>query len=125
MKLLQTDYIDLIQLNNPKFLQDPDGPNSTIAGLNYAQKHGLIRFNGLTNHSRDVSRSGISSGVFDTILFLLSMISEADDREIARACNKRDIGVIAMKAMSCGLIRIKKNSLVTYVVGVDIVCRVL
>ena len=27
------------------------------------------------------------------------MISEADDREIARACNKHDIGVIAMKGL--------------------------
>ena len=104
LKLLQTDYIDLMQLHNPKFLPNPEDPDSAIAALDYAQKKGLIRFKGLTNHSRDVAKSGSEYGFFDTIQFPLSMISEVEDWDVAQACNEHDIGVIAMKAMSGGLI---------------------
>ena len=72
--------------------------------LTMPQKQGMIRFKGLTNHSRDIAREGIASGIFDTVQFPLSMISLPEDWEIAHECQQRDIGVIAMKAMSGGLI---------------------
>ncbi len=104
LKMLQTDYVDLMQLHNPKSLPDIDDPESPIAALDYAQKQGMIRFKGLTNHSREVARAGIASGIFDTIQFPLSMISLDEDWELAEECARHDIGVIAMKAMSGGLI---------------------
>ena len=104
LKNLQTDYVDIMQLHNPRELPDPDDPESPIAALDYAQRQGMIRFKGLTNHSREVARAGIASGIFDTIQFPLSMISLPEDWDIAAECRQRDLGVIAMKAMSGGLI---------------------
>lgn len=112
LRELKTDYVDIMQLHNPKVFPDQDDPNSPIAGLDYAKKAGMIRFAGLTNHSRDVATEAIRSGIFDTIQFPLSMISCDEDWDIAKMCRKLDIGVIAMKAMSGGLITNAKAAFV-------------
>lgn len=104
LKELNTDYIDIMQLHNPRELPDQDDPNSAIAALDSAKKAGLIRFSGLTNHSRDVVVQGLNTGIFDTIQFPLSMIAGAEDWEIAKKCRDLDVGVIAMKAMAGGMI---------------------
>ena len=65
LKSLKTDYIDILQLHNPKQLPDPDDPESTYAGLKEAQKLGMIRFIGITNHTRSIAKSYRSCKYYD------------------------------------------------------------
>lgn len=104
LRLLKTDYIDIYQLHNPASI-DYDDPDGIYAGLCEAKRKGLVRFIGLTNHRLNLALEAASSGHFDTIQFPLSMLSSDEDIKLIDECRKNDVGLIAMKAMSGGLIR--------------------
>ncbi|MGC4070631.1 MAG: aldo/keto reductase [Polyangiaceae bacterium] len=105
LKNLKTNYVDLIQLHNPEALPDPDDENSALAALRDAKKAGLVRYIGLTNHRIDVASAGARSGWFDTVQFPLSYISTERELALIELCRERDVGLIAMKALSGGLLR--------------------
>ncbi len=104
LRNLKTDYIDIYQLHNPEELPDPDKEDGLYQALLKAKEQGLIRFIGITNHRLDLALKAASSGLYDTVQFPLSSLSSDDDLSIIRECKKHDIGLIAMKAMSGGLI---------------------
>lgn len=104
LKHLRTDHVDILQLHNPKELPDPDDPNSTYAGLLEAQRKGMTRFIGITNHSLDNALAAAKSGLYDTVQFPLSAISADRDLELIKVCKEENVGVIAMKAMCGGLL---------------------
>lgn len=101
---LKTDYIDILQLHNPSNLPDPNDPDGLYAGLLEAKKKGLVRFIGITNHKISNAIEAAASGLYDTIQFPLSSLSADMDLKLIAECKKMDIGVIAMKALSGGLI---------------------
>ena len=104
LKKLRTDYIDIYQLHNPLELPDPNDPNSSYSALLEAKEKGLIRFIGITNHRLDVAMEAVKSGLYDTVQFPLSSLSSVKDLELVEECKKHDVGFIAMKALSGGLI---------------------
>ncbi|MBU3099993.1 MULTISPECIES: aldo/keto reductase [Clostridium] len=104
LKNLKTDYIDIYQLHNPDVLPDPKDPEGLYAGLLEAKKRGLIRFIGITNHKLKNAMDAAASGLYDTIQFPLCSLSSDDDLLLIKECKKRNIGLIAMKALSGGLI---------------------
>lgn len=105
LKSLRTDYIDILQLHNPRELPDPDDPESTYAGIIEAQKKGLVRFIGITNHARNTAAMAIASGLYDTLQFPLCAISDEEDFKLAERCQELNIGFIAMKALCGGLLK--------------------
>ncbi len=104
LKTLQTDYIDIYQFHNHEKLPDQDGPESLFEAMFKAKEKGLIRFIGITNHRRPVALEAVQSNLFDTIQFPLSLLATEDDLKLVEACKKADLGFIAMKALSGGLI---------------------
>jgi uncharacterized protein len=104
LKALKTDYVDILQLHNPKPVPNPDDPESAYAGLKEAQKKGLVRFAGISNHSIELATNAANSGLYDTIQFPLSSLSSDTDLTIIETCKKSNLGLIAMKAISGGLI---------------------
>lgn len=104
LRNLKTDYIDIYQLHNPPMI-DYDDPEGAYAALLEARDKGLVRFLGLTNHRLDVALDAAKSGRFDTIQFPINVLSSPDDLTMIDACRELDLGLIAMKAMSGGLIR--------------------
>lgn len=104
LKNLKTDYVDILQLHNPVTLPDPEDPEGLYAGLLEAKKKGLVRFVGITNHRIKNALEAAASGCYDTIQFPLSSLSADNDLKLIEECKKRDLGVIAMKALSGGLI---------------------
>lgn len=101
---LKTDYIDLFQLHNPGSLPNLEDPDGACQALLDAKREGLVRHIGLTNHRLDLAMKAVASGLFETVQFPLSSLSSADDLALVAACKKLDVGFIAMKAMSGGLI---------------------
>jgi aryl-alcohol dehydrogenase-like predicted oxidoreductase len=101
---LATDYIDLFQLHNPSFIPVPGGQDGLYDALVEAKKSGKIRGFGVTNHSRALVREAAESGLYETVQYPFSCLSDEGDVELARVCAERDVGFIAMKALAGGLI---------------------
>lgn len=104
LKNLKTDYVDILQLHNPGILPDPEDPEGLYAGLLEAKKKGLVRFIGITNHKIKNAMDAAASGLYDTVQFPLSSLSADIDLLLINECRERNVGLIAMKALSGGLI---------------------
>lgn len=104
LKNLRTDHVDILQLHNPKQVPDPQDPESAYAGLLEAKQKGMVRFIGITNHSIKTAIQAAESGLYDTVQFPLNSLSAEEDLQLIEVCKKGDVGVIAMKALSGGLI---------------------
>jgi predicted aldo/keto reductase-like oxidoreductase len=104
LRNLKTDYIDLYQFHNPAFCPKPgDGSGLYEAALE-AKESGKIRHIGITNHSLKVAWEAINSGLYETLQFPFSYLATEQDIQLVEACRKADMGFIAMKALSGGLI---------------------
>lgn len=104
LRNLKTDYVDLLQLHNPGAVPDPADPESSYAALLEAREKGMVRFFGFTNHSRERALEAVDSGLFDTLQFPLCAISSLEDLSLIGHCRQADVGVIAMKPLSGGLL---------------------
>jgi aryl-alcohol dehydrogenase-like predicted oxidoreductase len=104
LKNMKTDYIDILQLHNPSQLPDPEDPESTYNGLIEAREKGLVRFIGITNHRISVALDAADTGLYDTVQFPLNSISSDEDLKLVEKCKSKDVGLIAMKGLSGGLI---------------------
>jgi predicted aldo/keto reductase-like oxidoreductase len=101
---LKTDYIDIYQFHNPASCPKPgDGTGLYEAALE-AKASGKIRHIGITNHRMKVAYEAVESGLFETLQFPFSYLATEQDIELVKACRKADMGFIAMKALSGGLI---------------------
>lgn len=104
LRRMQTDYIDLFQFHNPAVLPDPEDPDGSYAGALEAQKRGYIRYIGITNHRPGVAQAAIKSGNFDTLQFPFCYLASELDYELVRSTLAADMGFIAMKGLSGGLL---------------------
>jgi uncharacterized protein len=104
LKSLRTDYIDVYQLHNPAFVPRPGDGSGLYEALAEAKRAGKIRFLGITNHRLAVAREALESGLYDTLQFPFSSLSSAEDLGLVEEARKRDVGFIAMKALSGGLL---------------------
>ena len=101
---LRTDYIDIYQFHNPAFCPKPgDGSGLYEAALE-AEKEGKIRHIGITNHRLSVAGEAISSGLYETLQFPFCYLATEKEEGLVEGCRKADMGFIAMKALSGGLI---------------------
>ncbi len=101
---MKTDYVDIMQLHNPAQLPDPADSTSSYAALVKAKEQGMIRHIGITNHRLAVAREAVESGLYDTLQFPLSAISNGEDLALIPLCKEHDVGLIAMKAMCGGIL---------------------
>lgn len=104
LSLLKTDYIDIYQFHNPAFCPKPGEENGLYDAMSEAKKQGKIRHIGITNHRLAVAEESIRSGLYETLQFPFSYLASDADMEIVRKCKEADMGFIAMKGLSGGLI---------------------
>ena len=104
LRRLQTDYIDLFQFHNPAQLPDPEDPDGPFAAVLEAKQKGYIRHIGIPNHRLKVARAAIDSGNFETMQFPFCYLAASQDLEIVEKCKAADMGFIAMKGLSGGLL---------------------
>ena len=104
LERMKTDYIDILQLHNPDVLPDPEDPDSTYGGLLEAKKKGWVRHIGLTNHSLARAVAAVKSGKYETIQYPFSSLATDEEVELTRLAKQEDVGFIAMKGLSGGLI---------------------
>lgn len=104
LRYLRTDCVDVLQLHNPTALPDAESADSAYAGLIEARRRGLTRFIGITCHRTDVALAAARSGLYDTVQFPLSAISNPADLAVIDVCREHNVGLIGMKALCGGLL---------------------
>lgn len=108
LKRLQTDYIDIIQFHNPAFCPKPGDESGLYDAAMKAKEEGLIRHIGITNHRLSVAGEAIESGLYETLQFPFCYLATDKDIALVEACKNNNMGFIAMKALSGGLINNSK-----------------
>ena len=107
LKELQRDYIDLYQCH---FVKDADSyrkiisPGGALEGLLKAKEEGVIGHIGLSSHSLDTLDLSLDDGLFDTIMVCFSFLEPLAGEKVIPKAMKKNVGVIAMKPFSGGII---------------------
>ena len=104
LKMLKTDYIDIYQFHSPQFCPKPGDGTGLYEAMLEAKAQGKIRHIGITNHRTDVAREAVESGLYETLQYPTSYLSSDKELELVGLCAEKNMGVIAMKALSGGLI---------------------
>ena len=104
LKELQTDYIDLYQFHNPAFCPRPGDESGLYDAALKAKEQGKIRHIGITNHRLAIANEAVDSGLYETLQFPFSYLATEKDIELVEKCKQADMGFVAMKALSGGLI---------------------
>lgn len=107
MKHLQVDYIDLYQChavsNNDEY-ERVTRSGGALEGLQKAREEGMIGHIGITGHSLDLMERIVDDGVFETIMICLSFLEPAARERIIPKALQKNIGILAMKPFSGGVI---------------------
>ena len=101
---LQTDYIDVYQFHNPAFCPKPGDESGLYDAALKAKEQGKIKHIGITNHRLSVANEAIESGLYETLQFPFCYLATEKDIELVEKCKEKDMGFVAMKALSGGLI---------------------
>ena len=104
LKNLKTDHVDLYQLHCvPQCFRPGDG-TGLYETLVRAKEQGMIKHIGCSAHQISAAEEVVQSGLYESVQYPFSYL--ASEREIAlvNACRKADMGFIAMKGLSGGLL---------------------
>ena len=104
LSLLKTDYIDIYQFHNPSFCPKPGDGTGLYEAMLEAKEKGMIRHIGITNHSLQVAKEAVESGLYETLQFPFSYLASEKEESLVRLCEEKDMGFICMKALAGGLI---------------------
>lgn len=104
LSLLKTDYIDLYQFHNPSFCPKPGDGTGLYEAMLEAKEQGQIRHIGITNHRLAVAKEAIDSELYETLQFPFNYLATKEELKLVSRCKENNIGFIAMKALSGGLI---------------------
>lgn len=102
--MLRTDYIDLYQFHNPAACPMPGDKSGLYEAMCRAKEQGMIRHIGITNHRLHVARQAVQSGLYETLQFPFCYLASDAEKELVQLCAREDVGFIAMKGLSGGLL---------------------
>lgn len=111
LRTLGCDYVDIMQFHNLETCPEPGDGSGLYEAAEKAKAEGKILHIGITNHRMAVAERAIETGLYETLQFPFSYLASQRDIDLVKKCEEADMGFIAMKAMSGGLI---KNSAAAY-----------
>lgn len=105
---LKTDYVDIYQFHCVGRLIAPGDGSGMYELMEDFKRQGMIKHIGITAHKIGIAEEIVESGLYETLQFPFSYLS--DEREIAlvNACKEHNMGFIAMKGLAGGLINNSK-----------------
>jgi predicted aldo/keto reductase-like oxidoreductase len=107
LKELDTDYIHLYQCHFVSSDADYDtvtSPGGALEVYRKAKDEGVIGHIGITGHNLDVLERAIEEGLFETVMVCFSFLEPAAGERVIPKALERNMGVIAMKPFSGGVI---------------------
>ena len=101
---LKTDHVDIYQFHCASQVFKPGDGTGMYEQIEDFKRQGMIKHIGITAHKIGVAEEAVDSGLYETLQFPFSYLS--DEREIALTvrCKEHNMGFIAMKGLSGGLI---------------------
>ena len=110
LRRLQTDYLDLWQIHEVVWPDDPDrifAAGGSAEAMLKAKEQGKVRYVGFTGHKHpEIHRRMLSRGFpWDTVQMPLNVLDAhfvSFEREILPICQEQGIGVLAMKTFAAG-----------------------
>ena len=102
LKNLKTDYLDIYQLHCAAkcYNEEDDIYNCLVE----AKRQGKVRHIGITAHKIGVAEDIVKSGLYETLQFPFSYLASDRDIALVNLCKEHDMGFIAMKGLSGGLL---------------------
>jgi predicted aldo/keto reductase-like oxidoreductase len=99
---LKTDYLDIYQLHCAArcYTEEDDIYQCLVE----AKAQGKIRHIGITAHKIGVAEDIVKCGLYETLQFPFSYLASDRDIALVQSCKEADIGFIAMKGLSGGLL---------------------
>ena len=85
-------------------MPSPEDEKGAYAAALDAKKKGYIRHIGITNHRLKVAHQVIDSGLYETLQFPFCYLATDKDIELVKDCKTHDMGFIAMKGLSGGML---------------------
>ena len=121
LKLLQTDYVDLIQVHSLSNLDDLErmtGANGAIAAIQQLKEQKIARFIGITGHNDGVAMTeALRRQDFDTVLMALNAAQSANpiaarkmepipafENSALPVALQKNLGILSMKVMGQGML---------------------
>ena len=104
LRNLKTDYIDIYQLHCVKQCYRPGDGTGLYEVLQEAKAQGKIRHIGITAHKIGIAEEIAESGLYETLQFPFSYLATERDIALVEKCQKNNVGFIAMKGLSGGLL---------------------
>lgn len=104
LRKLKTDYIDIYQFHTPDFCPRPGDESGLYDAMLEAKAQGKIQHIGITNHKITVANEAVASGLYETMQFPFSYLASKKELKLVADCKEADMGFIAMKGLSGGLI---------------------
>ena len=121
LKLLQTDYLDLIQIHSLSHLADLDrmsGPTGVIAAIEQLKNQKVVRFIGITGHNDGAAMAeALRRHDFDTVLMSLNAAQSANpiaqrkmeaipafEQSALPVALQKNMGILSMKVMGQGML---------------------
>ena len=106
LRLLRTDYVDILQLHNIEFI--PAGPllDDSYAELAAMRDEGLCRYTGMTGYPAARMNAAMTQTDIDVCLTYAhaTLLDDTLQREIAPVAVSRGVGLINSAAVSLGLL---------------------
>lgn len=105
LKALQTDYIDLYQLENVTSLPQFGSNDGLVNKLLALKANGTIRHFGIMTEDITVAQSVLFSDVgWETLQYPFNMLCAEDVEILAKSCAEKDVGFIAMRPLCGGIL---------------------
>lgn len=104
LRNLRTDHLDIYQLHCVERCYRPGDESGLYEALCEAKQQGKILHIGITAHRIGVAEEIAGSGLYETLQFPFNYLSTDRDVALVKKCAKNDVGFIAMKGLSGGLL---------------------
>ena len=101
---MKTDYVDIYQFHNPPFVPRPGDGTGLFEAMEQAKAEGKVLHIGFTNHQPHLAREAVESGLYETLQFPFCYLATDIDTSLVALCREKNVGFIAMKGLSGGLI---------------------
>lgn len=102
LRLLQTDYIDLLQIHSAT--ADIIRTGDTLAAMKDLQKEGKVRFVGLSTDFEDAALLAIESKEYDSIQVSYNAMNLLMRKNVFPLAEKNSIGIIIKDGMARGML---------------------
>lgn len=105
LEALDCDYIDLYQIESDDFVPTESSGDGLYGVLKKCKEKGTVRHIGFATEVPEVAQEAIHSDLYETVQLPFNVLTPDLNIEVAKLCEQKDIGFIAMQPLCGGVFR--------------------